>query len=210
MGLYFSSTITCLNCGNSNTFDTSIILFAEENKEITPDDGIRFISKVKPRILCGRCKSDKIRGSDDYFCSVDMTYDHKTLDYVPENLNETWILQDNRQRLPDKIYIDAEHYFYHDTCMNLMLSFSSYDKYLGSKERPQQRVLFYRVKHLSDVQDLYRCDDERYKDCDFCPIYIDRFEDGKTINDYETDEIVELYNFHKLRRKYLSDSRSHT
>ena len=186
MGLYFSSTITCLDCGNSNTFDTSIVFFTDENKEVTPDDGIRYISKIKPRIKCGRCESEKIRGSDDYFCSIDMTHDHKELDYVPEKLSEFWILQDNRQRLPDTIYVDAEYYFHNDTYTNIMISFSDFDEYLESRGQSRQKIPFTRVKHLSEVQDLYRCDDERYINCDFCPTYRDRFEKGKTVKDYET------------------------
>ena len=51
MGLYFSSTLSCSDCGNSNTFDTSLLPFIGLNKEITPADGFLYISKVRPRII---------------------------------------------------------------------------------------------------------------------------------------------------------------
>ena len=200
MGIYFSSTITCSDCGNSNTFDTCLLPFIGGNKEITPDDGFLYISKVKPRIICGRCNSEKIKGSDDYFCSVDMTHDHKEDKYIPENQNEIWVLQDNRQRLPDIIYINAENYFSHDTLTNKLINFSDFDRYLQSGEKSSSKIAFHRVKHLSEVQDLYRCDDERYKHCDFCPTYSNRFEKGKSIFDYETEETTALFYFHEKQK----------
>lgn len=63
MGLYFTSIIECVECSNSVTVDTGF--------DIKLPDDITFVFEKRPRIICGRCGSEKIRCSDTYFCSAD-------------------------------------------------------------------------------------------------------------------------------------------
>jgi len=189
MGMYFSSTLTCLNCENFNTFDTSGIFF-DDKKEVTPEDNIIYISQIKPRIECERCGSDNIHASDDSFFSYDMSFDKKESKYEPLNFDKTWILQDNQQRLPEEIYLDPVYQFQHDKnkkYCNLMIRFSDFDRYIKDKEN---LVLFKRTKQLSEIQDLYQTDNEKYKDCIFAPTYIDRIPKGKTIFDYSNENTL--------------------
>jgi len=116
-----------------------------------------------------------------------MSYNKNESKYIPETLEETWILQDNQQRLPDEIYLDPEYQFQHYKMCNLILNFSDFNRY-----KKENGVLFKRIKHLNDIQDMYQTEDKRYLDCIFAPLYTNRVPEGKTFADYETEEIKAL------------------
>jgi len=181
MGIYMSSTLKCLECGNENTFDTSAF-FAPP-----PLD---YLIEKRPRIICDRCKGEKIKASDHRFFSFDMTMNNDESLWEVKTPEEIWIMPDNKQRLSDVIWIDVKYYFQYDegNICNMLLNFSEFDRFTerenGTDVRPV--VPFKRVKHLSEVQDMYVGLDDEYRTHLFCPYYSERFsEDKPAISDYE-------------------------
>jgi hypothetical protein len=86
MGLYFDSSVVCCECKNRKDWDTG---FYNYNKDI-PDLG--WLEANKPRIQCGKCGSERIRGGASMFCSVDYSQDSSEWDYEPQNEDLLWIL----------------------------------------------------------------------------------------------------------------------
>ena len=166
MGMYFSSTIKCLNCGNKNTFSKNFFMTPEQ---------LTYVIENKPRIVCGRCDSERIAVSDDSFFSSNMTY--KTsgdIIYVPESTNEIWILPDCSQRLPDTIYVNLEFFFdsySKEKICNILVKFSDFNRFT---EKDDTSIEFRRTSEISKQKDSFKGVPVEYEQYTLNITYLDR------------------------------------
>jgi hypothetical protein len=170
-----SSTIECKDCENNNIWDTSCFFAPPE---------LAFVIEKKPIITCGRCGAQNIKVSDHQFFSFNMEVNDSESDYVPESTEHTWTLQDNRQRLPDVIWLNSSDF------LGFMQSgeakvdgvyfkdFDNFEKERYSGNKPLYP--FKRVKHIDDIHDLYLCVCEDKRDLKYVVRYYDRMEKGET------------------------------
>ena len=166
MGMYFSSTIKCLNCGNKNTFDTNFFIAPEQ---------LTYVIEKKPRIICGRCNSERIVVSDDSFFSYNMTYDTSgDIVYVPENTNEIWLLPDCSQRLPDTIYVNIDIYFdrYNkEKICNTLVRFSEFNRFIIKDD---SLIEFRRTAKINEQEDSFKGVPVEYEQYTLNIAYLDR------------------------------------
>ena len=180
-----SSKLECKDCKNYNTWDTSSFIMPPE---------LNFVIAKKPIIICGRCGGQNIKGSDHQFFSFNMEFNDSKGDYTPESTEYTWVLPDNRQRLPDVVWLDMDRYLHLKQPNQPQIDgiyFKDFDRYKKERYNGNEPLYpFKRVKHIDDVHDLYVCVCEDKRDLKYVVRYYDRFEnDYAEGHDYDKSEI---------------------